>query len=83
MGWMVCVASAVRCLRCRADSVARSLFFRISQVIPRQVLANAKGFCILTVVKAGFLFSARGGSGIVIAKLPDGGTLDHVSYRGQ
>ena len=52
-----------------------TLFFylQIPQVIPRQVLANAKGFCIFTVVKAGFVFSARGGSGIVIARLPDGG----------
>ncbi|KAF8306377.1 DUF500-domain-containing protein [Clavulina sp. PMI_390] len=41
-------------------------------VIPRDVLAHAKGFCIFTVVKAGFVFSARAGSGIVIARLPDG-----------
>lgn len=41
-------------------------------VIPREVLANAKGFVIFTVVKAGFVFSARAGSGIVIARLPDG-----------
>jgi hypothetical protein len=43
-----------------------------SQVIPRTVLENAKGFAVFTVFKAGFLFSARAGSGIVIAKLPDG-----------
>lgn len=42
------------------------------QIIPRNVLQNAKGFAIFTVFKAGFLFSARGGSGIVIAKLPNG-----------
>ncbi|PIL27737.1 transporter [Ganoderma sinense ZZ0214-1] len=41
-------------------------------VIPRSVLENAKGFAIFTVFKAGFLFSARAGSGIVIAKLEDG-----------
>jgi hypothetical protein len=33
------------------------------------VLENAKGFAIFTIVKAGFVFSARAGSGIVIAKL--------------
>ena len=33
---------------------------------------NAQGLAILTVVKVGFLVTARGGSGIVIAKLPDG-----------
>lgn len=41
-------------------------------VIPRSVLQNAKGFAIFTIFKAGFLFSARAGSGIVIAKLNDG-----------
>ncbi|EJD04279.1 DUF500-domain-containing protein [Fomitiporia mediterranea MF3/22] len=41
-------------------------------VIPRQVLEHAKGFAIFTIVKAGFLFSARAGSGIVIARLDDG-----------
>ena len=44
----------------------------IYQVIPRNVLENAKGFAIFTVFKAGFLFSARAGSGLVVAKLPDG-----------
>ncbi|TFK36792.1 hypothetical protein BDQ12DRAFT_633018 [Crucibulum laeve] len=41
-------------------------------IIPRTVLENAKGFAIFTVFKAGFVFSARAGSGIVIAKLEDG-----------
>lgn len=36
------------------------------------ILANAEGLAILTVVKIGFLVTARGGSGIVIAKLTDG-----------
>ncbi|KAJ7169511.1 hypothetical protein C8R46DRAFT_1089026 [Mycena filopes] len=41
-------------------------------VIPREVLENARGFAIFTIFKAGFLFSARAGTGIVIAKLADG-----------
>ncbi|EGO02744.1 hypothetical protein SERLA73DRAFT_176098 [Serpula lacrymans var. lacrymans S7.3] len=41
-------------------------------VIPRNVLENAKGFAVFTIFKAGFVFSARAGSGIVIAKLSDG-----------
>ncbi|RPD71753.1 DUF500-domain-containing protein [Lentinus tigrinus ALCF2SS1-7] len=41
-------------------------------VIPRSVLENARGFAIFTIFKAGFLFSARAGSGVVIAKLEDG-----------
>lgn len=41
-------------------------------VIPRSVLHNAKGFAIFTIFKAGFLFSARAGTGVVIARLEDG-----------
>lgn len=41
-------------------------------IIPRSVLLNAKGFAIFTIFKAGFLFSARAGSGVVIARLNDG-----------
>ncbi|RXW17423.1 hypothetical protein EST38_g8449 [Candolleomyces aberdarensis] len=41
-------------------------------VIPRSILVQAKGFAIFSVFKAGFLFSARAGSGVVIAKLDDG-----------
>ena len=33
---------------------------------------NSAGLAILSVVKFGFLVTARGGSGIVIAKLDDG-----------
>jgi lipid-binding SYLF domain-containing protein len=42
------------------------------QVIPGEVLAKAKGFAIFTVYKAGFVLSARAGSGVVIARLPNG-----------
>jgi len=44
----------------------------LDKVIPRHVLQKAVGFAIFTVVKAGFVFSARAGSGVVIAKLDDG-----------
>ncbi|TFK30734.1 DUF500-domain-containing protein [Coprinopsis marcescibilis] len=44
----------------------------LDRVVPRSVLANAKGFAIFTIFKAGFLVSVRGGSGVVIAKLDDG-----------
>ncbi|KAK2599647.1 hypothetical protein N8I77_011383 [Diaporthe amygdali] len=39
---------------------------------PRQAFGPDKGLAILTVIKAGFLGSARFGSGLVIARLPDG-----------
>jgi lipid-binding SYLF domain-containing protein len=41
-------------------------------VVPRAIIERAKGFAIFSVVKAGFVFSARAGSGIVIARLDDG-----------
>lgn len=36
------------------------------------VIAKAQGLAVLSVIKAGFLVTARGGSGIVLARLPDG-----------
>lgn len=35
-------------------------------------MEKASGFAVFTVVKAGLVFSARAGSGIVIARLDDG-----------
>ncbi|KAI1273913.1 hypothetical protein F5Y07DRAFT_228481 [Xylaria sp. FL0933] len=46
--------------------------FSPDKIIPPHILANAKGLAILTVLKAGFLGSARFGSGLVVARLPDG-----------
>lgn len=42
------------------------------KIIPPSILANAKGLAIITVLKAGFLGSGRFGSGLVVARLPDG-----------
>ncbi|KAG0244185.1 hypothetical protein BGW41_000172 [Actinomortierella wolfii] len=44
----------------------------IDNIIPPDILARAKGLAIFTVIKAGFLFSGRAGSGLVIARLDDG-----------
>jgi len=46
--------------------------FGPDKVIPPEVLRKAKGLAIITVLKAGFLFSGRVGSGLVVARLPDG-----------
>lgn len=35
-------------------------------------MKNAKGLAVITVLKAGFLFSGRAGSGVIVARLPDG-----------
>ncbi|KAI1774452.1 hypothetical protein F4818DRAFT_82970 [Hypoxylon cercidicola] len=40
--------------------------------IPRTVIANAKGLAIFTTFRTGFHISGAGGSGLVVARLPDG-----------
>lgn len=40
--------------------------------IPKEMLDIARGVVFLTVVKAGFMFTGRYGTGLVIARLPDG-----------
>jgi SH3 domain-containing YSC84-like protein 1 len=42
------------------------------KAIPDTVLRNAKGLAILTITKAGFIGSVRGGSGIVVARTEKG-----------
>ncbi|KAF9156435.1 hypothetical protein BGX20_004266, partial [Mortierella sp. AD010] len=44
----------------------------VDNIIPPDILSKAQGLAIFTVVKAGFLFSGRAGSGIVVARLDDG-----------
>ncbi|GAA5913342.1 uncharacterized protein JCM6883_003045 [Sporobolomyces salmoneus] len=44
----------------------------LDNVIPPSILRKAKGFAFITIVKAGFVFSARAGTGVVIARLKDG-----------
>jgi len=39
------------------------------QSIPESILRNSRGLAILTVVKAGFILSARGGQGVVVARI--------------
>ena len=40
--------------------------------IPRDVLRHSKGLAIMTVVKAGLIFSAKGGQGVVVARTGHG-----------
>ncbi|KAG2039523.1 hypothetical protein BDR03DRAFT_859590 [Suillus americanus] len=40
--------------------------------IPTAVLQHARGLAVFQVLKAGFMFSGKAGSGLVIARLPDG-----------
>ncbi|KAI3635851.1 hypothetical protein MIR68_006489 [Amoeboaphelidium protococcarum] len=41
-------------------------------IIPPDIIQKAKGLAILQVIKAGFLWSGRAGTGVVIARLGDG-----------
>ena len=43
-----------------------------AKLIPSKVLENAKGIAIITMVKAGALWTGRAGSGIVVSRLSDG-----------
>jgi lipid-binding SYLF domain-containing protein len=42
------------------------------QAIPEAVILDSKGLAILTVLKAGFLFSGQGGRGLVVARRQTG-----------
>ncbi|KAJ3072226.1 hypothetical protein HDU98_004013 [Podochytrium sp. JEL0797] len=42
------------------------------KLIPEKIIHNCKGLAVLTIVKAGFVWSGRAGAGLVVAKLPDG-----------
>jgi lipid-binding SYLF domain-containing protein len=55
-----------------ASFVKPNQVFGQESVIPREILQNAKGLAIICVLKAGFLFSGRAGSGVIVARLPDG-----------
>ena len=72
---------------CCAASVARadlqddvdravSIIERFEEIpetaIPPRVLRDAKGLAILTVTKAGFIVSGRGGTGVVVARTDKG-----------
>ncbi|KAJ1942207.1 hypothetical protein FBU59_003268 [Linderina macrospora] len=40
----------------------------VDKFIPPNILANAKGIAFMTVIKAGFIWSGRLGSGLVVAR---------------
>ncbi|OMJ26193.1 SH3 domain-containing YSC84-like protein 1 [Smittium culicis] len=42
------------------------------KIIPFDILDKCHGIAVLTVVKGGFIWSGRAGSGLVVARLPDG-----------
>ena len=56
----------------RCAAIIREFQRLPEKAIPRDVLRHAKGLAIMSVVKAGFIFSAKGGQGVVIARTPRG-----------
>jgi len=52
----------------RCATIIREFQQMPEKAIPRDVLRHAKGLAIMSVVKAGFIFSAKGGQGVVIAR---------------
>ena len=45
---------------------------RVLKKIPTHVIKNAKGLAIFTTMRTGLWISGAGGSGVLVAKLPDG-----------
>ena len=56
----------------RCASIIRDFRQMPERGIPRDVLRHSKGLAIMTVVKAGFIFSAKGGQGVVVARTDHG-----------
>src|SRR6266853_6183549 len=56
----------------RCAAIIREFQQMPEKAIPRDVLRHAKGLAIMSVVKAGFIFSAKGGQGVVVARTPHG-----------
>ena len=56
----------------RCAAIIRQFQQMPEQAIPRDVLRHARGLAIMSVVKAGFIFSAKGGQGVAVARTPYG-----------
>lgn len=74
----VCLAAVSRAHADMQEDVDRavSIIERFQEIpesaIPPAVLRDAKGLAILTVTKAGFIVSGRGGTGVVVARTETG-----------
>ena len=56
----------------RSTEIMREFRSMPETAIPEHVLRNARGLAIMTVFKAGFVFSGKGGQGVVVAKTGHG-----------
>jgi len=53
-------------------SILRDFYKLPEQNIPRSIMQNARGLAIIRVLKAGFVFSGKGGQGVVVARTENG-----------
>ena len=65
-------SESIKAAKVLASFIKPNQVLGADEIIPHEVLLNAKGLAVITVLKAGFLFSGRAGSGVVVARLPDG-----------
>lgn len=78
VGLVMMVGSATFCLAAMQEDVdqAVAILQRFREIpeksIPPAVLKGAKGLAILTITKAGFIVSGRGGTGVVVARAGKG-----------
>ncbi len=56
----------------RCAAIVREFQQLPERAIPRHVLRHARGLAIMSVLKAGFIFSGKGGQGVVVARTPHG-----------
>jgi lipid-binding SYLF domain-containing protein len=56
----------------KCTSIVRDFRAIPEKSIPSSVLRHAKGLAIMTVIKAGFIFSGKGGKGVVVARTGHG-----------
>ena len=75
---IMALGSSTACLAAMQGDVdqATAVLQRFQEIpeksIPPAVLRQAKGLAIITVMKAGFIVSARGGTGVVVARVGKG-----------
>ncbi|KAJ2784238.1 hypothetical protein H4R18_001226 [Coemansia javaensis] len=61
-----------RAARIISEFVVPPRLGEIDDLIPADVLQKCRGIAVLSVIKAGFIWSGRVGTGVVCARLPDG-----------
>lgn len=75
--WMLCLLASTAYADLQDDvDQAVSIIERFEEIpekaIPPTVLRDAKGIAIITVTKAGFIVSGRGGTGVIVARTDKG-----------